>query len=423
MADLNSTLIHGSLRVTEDTNITGNLTINGSSVAFPSAIKISGITSNGALYYNSAGTVSISAIPAAQVNADWSATTGVASILNKPTIPTVPNEYGKIQVGSTTTTAGTTQSTIEFSKTGNLTVAIDGNKITYGYTTPASLPANGGSAAYAAAATEAEYLMGSYTAGIGGTLIHPSGNRDVFWIDQYSAHLGTLGDNVTIDMDDTNSILSLTASGGIVLNGSTLGTAAFYASTAFATAGHNHSAFSVYGGATNVVTYTGNGTKSVKFEAGSGISITGSASGSAYGIITISAPLYAHYINLRYNSGDNLWFDIRYALYAEFSTALNALVAINAIPDTSDPNRDMPATGILNTCVGSVFGSSSTFCTVAGLCRFSGNFIPKVYSIYTLSGSIATFNFVSTPFMLPWFPTVSEVISDCVCTDTVVKIS
>lgn len=29
-------------------------------------------------------------IPAAQVNSDWNASTGVASILNKPTIPTVP---------------------------------------------------------------------------------------------------------------------------------------------------------------------------------------------------------------------------------------------------------------------------------------------------------------------------------------------
>ena len=172
---------------------------------------------------------------------EYAPSSGVITLPAYPTVPTIPNEYGKIQVGSTTTTASTTQSTIEFSKTGDLTVAINGNKITYGYTTPASLPANGGSAAYAEAATQAEYLMGSYTAGIGGTLVHQSGNVDVFWIDQYNAHIGTLSNNATIDMDDTNSILSLSASGGIVVNGSTLGTAAFYASTAFASAVHYHS--------------------------------------------------------------------------------------------------------------------------------------------------------------------------------------
>lgn len=58
-------------------------------------------------------------IPSAQVNSDWNATTGVAAILNKPTIPTVNNSTITLTnngttVGSFTTNAATSKS-IDFS--------------------------------------------------------------------------------------------------------------------------------------------------------------------------------------------------------------------------------------------------------------------------------------------------------------------
>ena len=58
-------------------------------------------------------------IPSAQVNSDWNATSGVAEILNKPTIPTVGN--GTI----TLTQGGTTKGTFTTNQSGNTTIDFD----------------------------------------------------------------------------------------------------------------------------------------------------------------------------------------------------------------------------------------------------------------------------------------------------------
>lgn len=74
-------------------------------------------------------------IPAAQVNADWNAASGVAQILNKPTIPTVPvqNAYKTVDVtsgGSTThVTASGGEDTIELEAGTNITLTATGKSI------------------------------------------------------------------------------------------------------------------------------------------------------------------------------------------------------------------------------------------------------------------------------------------------------
>ena len=52
-----------------------------------------GIPTNVSAFTNDAGYITANDVPA-QMNADWNATTGVAAILNKPTIPTVPTNVG-----------------------------------------------------------------------------------------------------------------------------------------------------------------------------------------------------------------------------------------------------------------------------------------------------------------------------------------
>lgn len=67
---------------------------------------------------DSAGNVTLS-IPPAQVNSDWNAVSGVAEILNKPTIPTVNNAT------ITFTQGGTTKGTITLNQSSNQTIAFD----------------------------------------------------------------------------------------------------------------------------------------------------------------------------------------------------------------------------------------------------------------------------------------------------------
>lgn len=66
-------------------------------------------------------------IPAAQVNADWNASSGVAQILNKPTIPTVPTNVSSFSndVGYITSIA---TPLVTVSGTGDVEQALDSNK-------------------------------------------------------------------------------------------------------------------------------------------------------------------------------------------------------------------------------------------------------------------------------------------------------
>lgn len=66
-------------------------------------------------------------IPAAQVNSDWNATSGVAEILNKPTIPTVNNATLTITQG------GTTKGTFTANANSDVTIELDAGGDTSNY--------------------------------------------------------------------------------------------------------------------------------------------------------------------------------------------------------------------------------------------------------------------------------------------------
>lgn len=82
-------------------------------------------------------------IPAAQVNSDWNATSGVAQILNKPTIPTVGDAEIEIQKNGTKVDSFTTNQSGN-KKTINITVPTNNNQLTNGagYITSADIPTN-----------------------------------------------------------------------------------------------------------------------------------------------------------------------------------------------------------------------------------------------------------------------------------------
>ena len=102
------------------------------------------------------------AAPVTSVNNKTGAVT--LSAADVGALSTHQNEYGKIKVGTSTTTADAVQDTIEFAAGGNMSVTISGDKITYSYTTPASLPANGGNAASLGGSAPAYYLSyGNFT--------------------------------------------------------------------------------------------------------------------------------------------------------------------------------------------------------------------------------------------------------------------
>ena len=68
-------------------------------------------------------------IPAAQVQSDWNATTGMGVILNKPTIPDVTGKEDKIAIDSTAKTASFTASvgnyyTVNIAASGSVTITL-----------------------------------------------------------------------------------------------------------------------------------------------------------------------------------------------------------------------------------------------------------------------------------------------------------
>lgn len=107
--------------------------VSSIALTMPTAFTVTGspITSAGTFAVTGAGTTAqyirgdgtLATLPA-QVNADWNATTGVAQILNKPTIPTVVNIYNSDGVLTGNRTVGMAGATLALS---NGTVSIAGS--------------------------------------------------------------------------------------------------------------------------------------------------------------------------------------------------------------------------------------------------------------------------------------------------------
>ena len=311
----------------------------------------------------------------AQVQADWNVTTTTepSYIKNKPTIPTNTNQT--VKAGTVTFGAN---DAVNFVGGGNVTVTGNAtNKdITISYTTPGSLKNPNALDIYGNTTSVLSY--------------DGSAKKSLYFKSSTSLGYFTVGDGTT--------------------------TQAVYVGYSN-TDTHYTSAFSVYAGNTNVVTFTQAGSKSVQFSAGTGISISGSASGSAYGIVTISAPLYAHNINWKYDNG-YIQFDLIFTVYNSISTAMTLSSMIYGyLPNVaivSGAVSTAMATGTCTIPAGSMYGYQSTFCNIAGVALTNNrtSVLLKLFSIYTLSGSTATFNFKSSPYLLTNWPELGGTFTD-----------
>lgn len=156
-------------------------------------------------------------IPAAQVNSDWNATSGVAQILNKPTIPTVNNATLTIQKnGTNVQTFTANQST---NATANITVPTKVSELTNdsGYTTntgtvtsvAAGTGLSGGtitsSGTISLANHSADYLSGGYLN------IHPENSPTLIpFMNNDIAYLLKRGGSAIVKYDGTTQSVDLT---------------------------------------------------------------------------------------------------------------------------------------------------------------------------------------------------------------------
>lgn len=156
-------------------------------------------------------------IPAAQVNSDWNATSGVARILNKPTIPTVNNATLTIQKnGTNVQTFTANQST---NATANITVPTKVSELTNdsGYTTntgtvtsvAAGTGLSGGtitsSGTISLANHSADYLSGGYLN------IHPENSPVLIpFMNNDIAYLLKRGGSAIVKYDGTTQSVDLT---------------------------------------------------------------------------------------------------------------------------------------------------------------------------------------------------------------------
>ena len=209
MADLNSTLIHGNLRVTEDTNLTGQLTVNGSKVAFPSSVTFTGIASNGFVKYNSTGAITIDSTTYATIGAlvDYVPLSGTA-LLGGAVIPST-NEA--VDLGSwNATAANIRQYRSVYAKNIYLNGSALGTAATYS------------SATFAPSSHDHSYLIANYSTSYISMILEGHGSNPgyIFYADNTGTALGTFDNNVMIDMDNVSSIMRLDATTGIDLRAS-----------------------------------------------------------------------------------------------------------------------------------------------------------------------------------------------------------
>ena len=156
-------------------------------------------------------------IPAAQVNSDWNATSGVAQILNKPTIPTVNNATLTIQKNGTTVKTFTANASSNV--TANITVPTKVSELTNdsGYTTNTGTVTSvatgtgltGGtitsSGTISIANHSADYLTGGYLN------IHPENNPTLIpFMNNDIAYLLKRGGSTVVKYDGTTQSVNLT---------------------------------------------------------------------------------------------------------------------------------------------------------------------------------------------------------------------
>ena len=294
------------------------------------------------------------AAPVTSVNNKTGAVT--LSAADVGALSTHQNEYGKIKVGTSTTTADAVQDTIEFAAGGNISVTISGDKITYSYTTPASLPANGGNAASLGGSAPAYYLSYGNFTGTPSTL--PNAKKlNIYANSDTTALIGYSGGETA---DTTFRINASTTSGAFnITDGTTTKTiqlAGDFTNT------HYTSTWSVYAGATLVSTFNQSANRSITFSAGNNITLNATANS---GVITISGTGDTHYTST-------------WSVYAgttcisTFNQSANRSITFSA-------GDNITLTGTANSGVITISGTGDTHYT-------------STWSVYAGANCVSTFN-------------------------------
>jgi len=177
----------------------GSGTVTSVGLTAPAAFNVSGspVTTSGTLAISAAGNSgqyidgsgnlqTFPTIPAAQVNSDWNAVSGVAEILNKPTIPTELDDLSDVNAPSPTNGQVLTWNGSAWI---NSTPATGGTVTSVGLTMPSAFAVTGspvtsaGTLAVTGAGTTGQYIRGDgtlanfpSTGGGGGQIFYFNGN-------------------------------------------------------------------------------------------------------------------------------------------------------------------------------------------------------------------------------------------------------
>lgn len=302
--------LHQSIKTLNTTLSTSQSTSSSENIVGTGTINLHKIAKTG--NYNDL--LNKPTIPAAQVNADWNATSGVASILNKPTLGTAASLASNTWLLSTTNyTSKVKVGTSEYTPTSGVI----------------SLPAY---------PTDTHYTS---------TFTIYGGTTSVATFNQSSNMTLSIvaGDNITVTPDATNHKITISGT---------------------ASATHYTSTWSVYADSTLVSTFNQSANRSITFKAGSNITLNATANS---GIITISGTGDTHYASTFTIYGDS-------TSVATFNQSTNMTLSIvggDNITLTKDAtNHKITISGTANTTYtaqsglslsGTVFGHANTAIT------------------------------------------------------------
>ena len=422
------------MAILDSTVINGNLTVNGSKVAFPSSVTLLSVASTGFMKYNSAGAITIdtNTYLSTQYTSTWSVYAGTTCI---STFNQSANRSITFSAGNNITLTGTAGggvitisgpvSNLYLNSTSGASSQYQGyaNLVTYADST------DPGAGAYL-------YLRQMTSDSDLSTTIYPNGvyyddaNCMTAWPRTYgtfatqewvcSQYVGNLLISTASTVSATPTFKSITVSyqdggnhigpsilfrygtGGINLSIDTGVNASVYGINLPAKSGtialttditHYTSTWSVYAGTTLISTFNQNANRSITFKAGNNVTLTGTAGG---GQITISATggggasLYEHNCTMWMDGAGSVpYLSLATAFITSESTAIEAgdLVydGILELPGTPWSGAFHPATGFAKI--------NNTYYQIYGIYLYSGwdiGFVTR--SQYTVSGSILTFN-------------------------------
>lgn len=261
----------------DSTTMTGNAT---NTIVASNALKLNG--QNAAYYLNYNNFTNTPTIPAAQVNADWNATSGVASIKNKPAIPSTYTDVGalssgtnytsKIKIGTASTEYAPTNGVItlpayptdtHYTSTWSVYAKVDSTATcisTFNQSAHRSITFNAGGGINLTGTANS----GTMTIAHANTSITAQNTQAVYpiKIDAYG-HITSYGTAVTIPAAQVNADWNATSGLSSILNKPLIPSDTHYTST-----------FTIYGDSTSVAQFTQSANMTLSIVGGDNITLT-----------------------------------------------------------------------------------------------------------------------------------------------------